>query len=98
MRFKFRQRKLEDLYIAQRGAHRYSRTVVEAFFEVIAVIEAATDERDLRAFKSLRYEKLTGDRDGQRSLGLDGQFRLIVTPARDEQGALIWIIEIVDYH
>ena len=58
----------------------------------------ANSERDLRAIKSLHYEKLVGDRSGQRSLRLGGQFRLIVTPVKDEQGDIIWIIEIADYH
>jgi proteic killer suppression protein len=98
MRFKFKDRKLEALYTSEKGAHKYSHSVVEAFFEAVAVIEAATDERDLRAIKSLHYEKLVGDRSGQRSLRLGGQFRLIVTPVKDEQGDIIWIIEIADYH
>ncbi|MGH7213751.1 MAG: type II toxin-antitoxin system RelE/ParE family toxin, partial [Tepidisphaeraceae bacterium] len=71
---------------------------VKAFLEVMAAIDAAVDERDIRALKGLRYEALKGDRSGQRSLRLNRQFRLIVTPIRDERGGLMLIVEIVDYH
>jgi len=98
MRYLFKDRKLEALYTTEKGTHKYAHAVVEAFFEAIAIIEAAVDERDLRAIKSLHYEKLSGNRQGQRSLRLGGQFRLIVTPTKDEKGDIIWVIEIVDYH
>ena len=61
-------------------------------------IAEAVDERDLYALKGLRYEKLKGDRAGERSLRLNDQWRLIVRPVSEADGRVMLIIEIVDYH
>lgn len=98
MRFFFANKKLERLYTEEKGAHKYPPTVIDAFFEVMSVIESALDERDLYALKSLHYEKLKGNRSHQRSIRLDRQFRLILERARDEMGKYFWIIQIEDYH
>jgi toxin HigB-1 len=98
LRFFFANKKLERLYTEEKGAHKYPPTVIDAFFEVMSVIESALDERDLYALKSLHYEKLKGNRSHQRSIRLDRQFRLILERARDEMGKYFWIIQIEDYH
>lgn len=98
MRFYFADRKLEKLYIEEKGAHKYAEGVVDAFFEVVTVIAGARDERDLYALKSLHYEKLKGERSHQRSLRLNNQFRLIVEREEDDEGRLFRIVSIEDYH
>lgn len=98
MRFEFKTRNLLLLYTEEKDAHRYPPGVVNGFFEVMAIIESAKNESDIRAFKSLHFEKLRGNRMGQHSLQLDKQFRLIVQIKEDERGKLLWIIEIIDYH
>lgn len=98
MRFFFANNRLERLYTEGRGARRYPREVVEAFFEVMNVIDSARDERDLYALKGLRYEKLKGNRSHQRLIRLNDQFRLILERETDEQGRYFWIIQIEDYH
>jgi len=47
LRFIFNKKKLEDLYYKEKGAHKYPPAVVDAFFEVMTVIESALDIRDL---------------------------------------------------
>ena len=98
MRFKFKDKDLLLLYTEEKNAQRYPSGVVEAFFEVMAIIASATNEADIRILKSLHFEKLRGDRVGQVSLRLNKQFRLIVQIEKDEYGKLLWIIEIKDYH
>jgi len=98
LRFWFKNKKLEALYTEEKGAHKYSRGVVDAFVDVMSVISAAVDERDLRKLKGLRYEKLRGDRKGQHSIRLNDQFRLIVERGEDHQGKYLLIIGIEDYH
>ena len=99
LRFYFKRKKLEALYTEEKDAHKYPG-VVDDFFEVMAIIDAAVDERDLYAQKGLRFEKLKGKRgkQGQRSLLLNNQWRLIVTVDEDEQGNYLTIIDIEDYH
>lgn len=98
MRFSFKNKKLKVLYTEEKGAHKYSPGIVDAFVDVMSVISAAVDERDLRKLKGLRYEKLRGDRKGQHSIRLNDQFRLIVERGEDDQGKYLLIIGIEDYH
>jgi len=100
LRFIFANKKLEQLYTAEAGANKYPPEVVDAFFKKMALIRTAKDENDLRAFKSLHFEKLQGERGlrGERSIRLNQQFRLILRLETDEQGKLVCIISIEDYH
>lgn len=98
MHFEFATKALAQLYYEEKGAHRYPANVVESFFDVMATIEAAVNESDIRAFKWSRYEKLKGDRQGQISLRLNDQYRLIIEIKKDANGKDIWVIEIADYH
>lgn len=98
MRFEFKDKNLLLLYKEEKNAHRYPAGVVEAFFDIMAIISSASNEMDIRAFKSLHYEKLKGDRAEQISLKLNKQYRLILEIKKDQNDKKIWIIEIVDYH
>jgi toxin HigB-1 len=99
VRFKFKKRKLEELYTDEKNVQKYPN-VVDDFFDVMAIIDAAKDERDLYALKGLRFEKLSGKREksGQRSLRLNKQWRLIVSVEEDKDGTYLLIIDIEDYH
>jgi toxin HigB-1 len=98
VRFVFKSRELELLYTERKDAHKYPPEVIAGFFRVIAFIRNARDERDLRAMRSLKYEALKGNRSHQNSLRLNQQWRLIVERHVDEQGRILWLIEIEDYH
>lgn len=98
MRFQFKTIELEKLYLTVENAYKYPPEVVTAFLRVMAKIMTATDTRDLHAFKSLRYEKLKGNRQSQYSLRLNKQWRLIFEMHRDEHGTCLLIIQIEDYH
>ena len=100
LRFIFKKKKLEALYTEEKDAHKYPNNVVDDFFEVMAIIDAAVNEGDLYAQKGLRFEKLQGKRgkEGQRSLRLNKQWRLILTVDQDEDGNYLNIIDIEDYH
>lgn len=63
-----------------------------------AYIESAPDSRDFYQLRSLRFEKLSGNRAGQYSLRLNDQWRLIIRIEQDDQGQEIVVVEIVDYH
>jgi proteic killer suppression protein len=98
LRFQFKTKKLEALYTEERGARRYLPEVVDAFFDVMAIISAAEDERDLYALKGLHFEKLTGDRRGEYSIRLNKQLRLTMVITRDDEGNYLVILDIEDYH
>ena len=98
MNYCFTNRDLEALFTNRTNARRYPRQVVEAFVDVMSLIAAAADVRDLYASRWLHFEKLQGDRQGQYSLRLGHQFRLIVTLEEDAGSQYLAVHEIVDYH
>jgi len=76
----------------------YDAAIVKAFRKRMQVIRAAPDERTFYALKSLHFEKLKGDRDGQHSMRLNDQWRLVLRLTQDPSGKRVAIISIVDYH
>lgn len=77
---------------------QWGRDVVVAYRKKVQLIDAAEDERDLYATRSLNLEKLKGDRSGHYSIRLNDQFRLILTFRTDDDGRVAVVIELVDYH
>ena len=49
-------------------------------------------------WKSLHYEKLSGDRSGQKSIRLNKQWRLVFTLDSERQPPKITVLAIEDYH
>jgi proteic killer suppression protein len=72
--------------------------IVKAFRKRIQQIRAATDERTFYALRSLNFEKLKGDREGQYSMRLNDQWRLIVKLEGVAPNKVVRVVEIVDYH
>jgi proteic killer suppression protein len=87
--------------LAEDPAYRprqWGRDVIVAYRKKVQILDAARDERDLLAMRSLRLERLAGDRDGKCSIRLNGQFRLILTFYTDDDGRVVVVLELVDYH
>jgi proteic killer suppression protein len=72
--------------------------IVKAYRNRMNFIRQAPDERDLYAWKSLRFEKLQGNRDHQHSLRLNDQWRLIIEFDGVPPNKKIVIVGIEDYH
>jgi proteic killer suppression protein len=72
--------------------------VIKSARRKLTVIRAAPDDRSLRNWKSLHYEKLKGDRDGQRSIRLNDQYRMVLAVDTDVTPPKATIIGIEDYH
>ena len=88
------RRLAEELAYAPKG---WDATVIKSYRKKVQLITAAVDERDLYEMRGLRMEKLKGDRQGQTSMRLNDQFRLILT-FRTEGGRVAVLLEVVDYH
>ena len=76
----------------------HSQEVVRAYRKRMQQIRAFRDERDFLAVRSLNFEKLKGNREGQHSIRLNLQWRLILEIRGNHPCKVIGIIEIVDYH
>lgn len=97
MKVSFRSRKLETLE-TEAGDAGYPPEAVKAFRKRMQFLRSATDERDLRAMKSMRFEKLLGARSHQYSLRLNDQWRLILEFEQQAGAKVLVIVEIEDYH
>ncbi len=75
-----------------------SPALVRAFRMRMQAIRAAVNENDLRALKSLRFEKLKGERKHQYSMRLNDQFRLVFEIEKGDRGNTIVVLGIEDYH
>ena len=99
MRFQFADDELRRLY-SDPDFHlpRLGPDLTTQYRRKMQVLVSAGDERDLRAMRSLHFEKLAGKRAHQHSIRLNDQFRLILQLEADDEGRFLNIVEITDYH
>lgn len=89
------QRATEDFSYSPK---RWSPEILKAYRKKIQILRSAVDERDLRALRSLNLEQLKGDRSGTSSIRLNKQYRLILKFLTEDDGRVVIVIEMVDYH
>jgi len=77
---------------------KFPIAVIRAAQRKLTVLKAAPDERTLRNWKSLHYEKLKGDRKGQNSIRLNDQWRMVLEVDNQTNPPTVTIIGIEDYH
>jgi toxin HigB-1 len=75
-----------------------AENLVRAFRMRMQQIRAAPNENDLRALKSLHFEKLKGARKHQYSIRLNQQFRLILQFEPSAEGKVAVVVGLEDYH
>lgn len=98
MRLEFRGN-LERLYTDPGYRPKgYGPNLIRAYRKAVGLLKDADREAELRNFRGLNLEKLKGQREGQWSVRLDKQWRLILTFDKKSDGTVVVVIEIVDYH
>ncbi len=98
MDVRFKDKNLDRLETDGRFTAGYSAAIVKAFRKVMQHTRASLDERDLRAWPGAHFEKLAPPREGQYSMRLNDQFRLIVELEGEAPQKVVVIVEIDDYH
>ena len=98
MEIAFHDESLDRLEVDTGFNAGFGDPVVKAYRKRLQQIRAAQDERTFFALRSLNFEKLKGDREGQFSMRLNDQWRLIVTLEGKAPNKVVRIIEITDYH
>jgi proteic killer suppression protein len=98
MDVRFADNDLDRLEVEPRFTARLPAEVVKAYRKVLNYIRQAADERDLRNWKSLHFEKLEADREGQYSLRLNRQWRVVVEFEGQSPTKTIVICTIENYH
>ncbi len=98
MDVRFHDPNLGRLEVDPRYTGGWPLAIVKAYRKRLNFIRQARDERDLRAWKSLRLEKLKGDRQHQYSMRLNDQWRLVVELEGGDPDKTVVIFAIEDYH
>jgi proteic killer suppression protein len=98
MEVEFVNDELKHLAFEAESRSAFSQNIITAFRKRVQFIIAARDERDLYAMRSLHFKKLKGNREPQRSIRLNDQWRLILEIIPGDQGNTVRIINIEDYH
>ena len=89
---------LDRLEVDPKFTARLPAEVVKAYRKVLNFIRQAADERDLRSWKALHFEKLEADKEGQYSLRLNRQWRLVVEFEGQSPTKTVVIRKIEKYH
>lgn len=77
---------------------RYEVAIVRAIRKVLQLVRGVKNETGLYQWRSLRFEKLKGNRSHQRSMRLNDQWRLIVEIEQQKGGNIIVVKGVEDYH
>lgn len=98
MKVEFRDQRLALIRGDRAAETKLPVAVIKSCREKLIALEAAPDERTLRNWKSLHYEKLGGDREGQRSIRLNRQWRLVFELDDSSSPQIAIILGVEDYH
>jgi proteic killer suppression protein len=97
MRIVFANDELALIETDEAGTTRLPVTAIKSARRKLIVLRAATDDRSLRKWKSLRYEKLKGNCEGQRSIRINHQYRMVFRLDDETNPPTITILSIEDY-
>lgn len=98
MLIEYRNDKLAILETDRAAESKIAIAIISSFRKKLVVLRAAPDERTLRSWKSLHYEKLSGDLEGKRSIRLNEKWRLVFELDSSTSPATITLLDIIDYH
>jgi proteic killer suppression protein len=98
MEVEFEDERLERLACDVSFDMGLDRAVIKAFRMRVQYMVASPDERAFASLNGWRFEKLKGDLAGKYSIRLNRQWRLIVKLEKRENGKVVVVVSICDYH
>lgn len=98
MEILFRNNKLDRLETDAKFDGGFPGPVVTKLRQRLQEIRAASDERVFYRLRSLRFEKLKGNREHQYSMRLNDQWRLILEFEGNSPNKVAVVVGIEDYH
>ncbi len=98
MEVSFADRELERLWMEEGFSLGLPSFVTTSFRRKMGYLIQASDTRDLRAMRSLNFEKLKGKRQHEYSIRLNDQFRLVFEMSSEGGKQRIILKSIEDYH
>lgn len=84
----------ETRRLFETGETKHWSAIASVAERKLAMLDAAADLNDLRSPPGNRLEQLYGDRKGQHSIRINGQFRICFVWGQNGPES----VEIVDYH
>jgi proteic killer suppression protein len=97
MDIEFRENRLSLIETDRAAETKLPASVINSFRDKMVVLRAAPDERTLRNWKSLHYEKLKGQ-EGGRSIRLNKQWRVVFLIETGCKPNKIKVLRVEDYH
>jgi proteic killer suppression protein len=98
MEVHYKDKKLALLETDQAHQTKLPVAVISSYRRKVVQLKAAPDERTLRNLKALHYEKLKGDREGQRSIRLNEAWRAIFRLDESSSSPRIEMLEITNHY
>jgi proteic killer suppression protein len=98
MEIEFADPALAKIETEQAGETRLPVAVIKSVRRKLNVLRAAPDDRTMRNWKSLHYEKLKGDREGERSIRINKQYRMVFRLDSETDPQTITVLAVEDYH
>lgn len=98
MKVEFADERLALIETADAAKTGFPAAVINSFRDKFVIIRAAPDERVLRNWKSLHYEKLEGHQDGRRSIRLNNKMRVVFTINTECSPNKIRVLSVENYH
>jgi proteic killer suppression protein len=85
---------LEHLFVngQSKGKPKFSQEVERTFIKRVIQISSAQNTNDLRAIKSLHFEKLSGDYAGKHSIRVNDSYRVILRIEKEAENLRIEIV------
>lgn len=80
------------------GKPKFPREVISGFLRRIAQMKSAKDSNDLRAIKSLHFEKLSGTRKGRYSIRVNKGWRIIFRIDNNERIEILAVEELSNHY
>lgn len=94
----FADKDLERLLTELSYRARLPDEVVKMYRKRMQFILNAPDERSFRMMKSFHFEELKGDRQGQHSIRLNKQYRIVFRIDGEQDNKRFVVLSIEDYH
>lgn len=102
MKIIFEKQYLEDLYrdgITSKKKYKFQSDVVKRYVQKIEILRALENIMQLKEFRSLRYEKLKGDKKGLESIRVNKAYRIeFISSIDSDEITICSIIELSNHY
>ena len=101
MEITFEKDYLRELFyngVASDKHHRYQPDIVKRYVRVVNILDSVDRISDLLRYRSLRYEKLVGDKAGLESVRVNNQYRLEFKSSEMSRITICNIIELSNHY